>query len=210
MTKSSMSGMINLGEDFKKAVEAMDKIPPYVLVPLYDAYFKGSLTVLEVFAAGGWEAVKELYANPPDSTEQTLHPVEKLVRKRDLPRRFEPPTLKALASWKRLHSDVLGELSWRVYFWNWGRKDAPELAAGWDGDRWTVWADGDKTAGVVQTVWDSPAEAAQFADAYQATVATRGVKALVKPDGDRVTIVLGCDVIDCAAVMKDVEKAKPK
>jgi hypothetical protein len=211
MTKAQAAAFVDLGDDFKRAMEAMDKIPPYVLVPLYDAYFKGALTVLEAYAAAGWDGVARLYREPPDSTEQVLHPVEKLVKARDVPVIFgRPPTPKALAGWQPLYSDVLGELLWRVYFTNWGRRDANEVAAGWDGDRWAAWTQGDKTFAAVATAWDSPEEAAQFAKAYEETLATRGVKGMVKQVRERVLIVLGCEVAPCEAVMAELERLKPR
>ena len=211
MTKAQATSFVELGDDFKRAMEAMDKIPPYVLVPLYDAYFKGALTVLEAYAAGGWDGVAKLYHEPPDSTEQVLHPVDKLVKSRDMPVAFSLPALpKALAGWQPLYADVLGELLWRVYFTNWGRRDANDLAAGWDGDRWAAFIQGDKTFAVVATAWDSPEEAAQFAKAYEDTLATRAAKGLVKVQGERVYVALGCDVGPCEAVMKELDKIKPR
>jgi hypothetical protein len=40
----------------------------------YQPYSDGPAWVWEVYQDGGWEAVNDLYNNPPASTEQTIHP----------------------------------------------------------------------------------------------------------------------------------------
>ena len=162
--KAQAGAFLDLGEDVKKAIDAMDKIPVYILLPLLESYTKGALPVLEAFGHGGWSAVNALYKNPPDSTEQVLHPREKLFPKRDYP---VTVALKGLMGWKEVHSDVIGELGWRVYFEVWDMAELGDpAAAGWDGDRYAVYEKDGQLAAVMATVWDSPAEAKQFADAF--------------------------------------------
>src|SRR6185436_1162909 len=73
--------------DMKKALDAMDDIPPAVLVPLFESYMKGALVALTAYERGGWAKVDELYRKPPESTEQVLHPDTKLLSVRDRPHR---------------------------------------------------------------------------------------------------------------------------
>src|SRR5262249_47418965 len=61
----------------RDSVDKLDKIPRYVLVPLLESYTKGALPVAMALRSGGWEAVDALFREPPQSTEQVLHPAEK-------------------------------------------------------------------------------------------------------------------------------------
>jgi hypothetical protein len=52
-------------------------------------------------------------------------------------------------------------------------ESATEAAAGWDGDRYSVWANGDDDVVLWRTVWDSEADATEFAQALQASEGER-------------------------------------
>jgi hypothetical protein len=224
MTQKQAGSFVDLGDDFKAAMEAMDDIPPYVLVPLLEAYTKGAVPVFAAYRAGGWDAVAALYSNPPDSTEQVLHPADKLIGKRDYPVAIQLADEKG---WSELHADVMGEILWRVYFMNWKAGDPSAAAAGWDGDRYAVLAKGDATVGLLGTIWDSAAEAEEFEKAYLESLAKRfpgaapktekghtavarpdGTLVLVKRRGDRVSIVDGAAAADAAGLLARVDKAK--
>lgn len=203
MAKAQGGALSELGPDFKAALDALETIPPAVLVPLYDAYFKGALTVFEAHRAGGWAAVATLYTKPPASTEQVLHPAEKLVATRDEPTPVKLPVPKDFGAWTKLHEETLGELLWQVYFSLWGvdAKTGAAAAAGWDGDRVSVWARGDDTIGLVSTVWDTLAEAEEFERAITPTLAARGVMGGVRRVGQRVHVVTGCPRVTCDALL---------
>ena len=194
MSKQMMGGL-DLDEDLKKSVEAMDTIPPIILIPMLDSYMKGTLPVLVAYEHGGWAEVGKLYTNPPQSTEQVLHPETKLYPKRDLPRTV---TLPKLADHELVYENVMGELEWRIYFLLWNKTGAERAAAGWDGDRWAVYRDkGGALVGLLATVWDSPKEAAEFAAAYKASLSARFPGAdpkdkdgAARPDGRRVQVVV--------------------
>jgi hypothetical protein len=179
--------------EIKKSIEAMDEIPPAVLVPLLDSYMKGALVVLTAYERGGWAAVDALYRDPPASTEQVLHPATKLFPARDKPHRV---TL-APGPDRQLAGNVLGELQWRVYFQLWRSPHAIEAAQGWGGDRFSVTVRGDgRRIGRIATVWDTPEAAARFADAFVTSLAVRFPGAdlihpaagIVRPDGGRVFV----------------------
>jgi len=62
------------GGPVRAAMEAMDRIPAYLVEILNGAYLKGLAFVFAVHA-GGWSDVDKLYGErPPVSTEQILHP----------------------------------------------------------------------------------------------------------------------------------------
>lgn len=200
--KSQVLGFGMVDPEIQKSIDAMDEIPPAVLVPLFDAYMKGSLVALTAYDQGGWPAVDALYAQPPTSTEQVLHPATKLYPRREEPRRV---TLPRLAD--ELVGDVLGELMWRVYFDLWKVPNSQDAAAGWGGDRISVTRRKDGSLlGRIATVWDSAADAEQFAAAYRASLAARFPggerKTVVKVQGTKVFVVDGGDDKDLAALVR--------
>jgi hypothetical protein len=199
MSKEQAAGFVDLGSDMKSAMAAMDQIPLILMLPLLESYTKGALPAFEAYKHGGWAEVAKLYSNPPASTEQVLHPAEKLYPTRDEPRAITIPTP---AGTTLVYGETMGELEWRVYFMLWNKPAATSAAAGWDGDRYAVvrGKDGALT-GLVATVWDGPAEAEEFETAYRASLAARfggdgtkrndGRAVGVRRDGDRVLIIDG-------------------
>jgi len=156
-----------LGPELKTSIDAMSAIPPFILDPLFGAYTKGAAAVGAVRDAGGWDAVAELYTNPPESTEQMLHPIDKLITHRDHPVAITfAPLPKSLAGWTELDQDVLGELSMAVYFKNLHDPRPAAEVTGWGGDRYVAYANGDKVVGLWMTTWDTEKDARRFFDAY--------------------------------------------
>ena len=164
-------------------MEALARLPPVVTVPLCETYFKGAEMISEVWAAGGWAAVDALYRHPPDSTEQALHPAEKLLAHRDPPTRLARELAPPVTGARLLESEVVGELGWRAYFKTWSYREPEEAAAGWGGDRYWAWAIGDRTLTLMATTWDSEAAAARFFLAYEATLVKRFPRATLSARG---------------------------
>jgi len=173
-----------VGPDERAALNAIATLPPVVTIPLFEPYFKGAELISEVWAAGGWAAVDALYRDPPESTEQALHPVEKLIARRDRPVRIALGGALRLSS-RPVASEVIGELGWRTYFNTWHHPEADQAAAGWGGDRYWSWAAGDHTVTVTATTWDSPADADRFLAAYETTLASRFPRAVAARWGER-------------------------
>jgi hypothetical protein len=119
-------------------------------------------------AAGGWDDVERLHEDPPQSSEQILHPEKWLER--DEPVRIQFADLEhepALDSWTLLESNVIGEFQWRIIFGEFGLGlQSVTLAAGWDGDCYAVLERGDDLLLLLATTWDSEADATEFASGY--------------------------------------------
>ena len=159
MTKQNSMMMGASDPDIKKSIEAMDSLPPAVLVPLLDSYTKGALVSLAAYKQGGWKAVDELYKNPPESTEQTLHPETKLFPTRDHPHKVTLPKLDGTP----VEDNVLGEMMWQVYFALWTPKTGTAASEGWGGDHYEVVRRPDgKLVAAIATVWDTPNDAKEF------------------------------------------------
>lgn len=170
MMKQQSAAMVGMDADLKRSMESITELPPVVIKPLMDSYMKGAVVSMVAFEKGGWKGVDELYKNPPTSTEQVLHPAEKLIGKREEPRKV---TLPALPKGAELLSNVWGELQWQIYLAQWGVSRL-EASAGWGGDHYTVVKKDDGTLiGFIATNWDSPNDAKEFYDAYVEALAKR-------------------------------------
>jgi len=159
----------------------MDEAPASVTIALLFPYISGAAFVDRLLAEGGWDAVDAAYADIPASTEQVLHPLKYLER--DEPSRIALPDLSTAlgAGWQVVDEDTLGELQTAVLLADFdpgegfngitGDLALPEAArnaaAGWDGDRFALWEDGDdgRETLVWRSVWDSPEDARAFSRA---------------------------------------------
>jgi hypothetical protein len=191
--KDQLGGFGAVDPEIKKSVDAMDDIPPTVLVPLLDSYMKGALVALTAYEHGGWAAVDALYRTPPASTEQVLHPATKLYPRPERPHRV---TL-ATTGEHELAGNVLGELQWKIYFELWKSPRAAEAAEGWGGDRYSVTRRKDgRLIARIATLWDTPVDAEQFAAAYLASLAVRfpgadvghAAAGIARPDGGKIFV----------------------
>jgi hypothetical protein len=193
MTGGAGSGSGEIAESMK----AMKEIPKAILIPMIDSYLKGALVSIEAYRQGGWPAIDALYKDPPESTEQVLHPKEKLLGHRDHPKKV---TLPKLPNTTEVTTNVLGELMWQVYFGLWKHTGDEHVSENWGGDRFAL--EKTKTGGVlviVATAWDSDADAKRFHDAFRSTLDARlaaaghAGKIATKLVGSRVFIVDGSD-----------------
>ena len=220
MSTADMAGMVT--GDINMVMSLQD-LPPYVLMPRFEAYLKGAYMAYVAFAAGGWAAVDALYSTaPPTSTEQVLHPVEKLVCVRDEPVAISIPKTAAGKGWSQLASGIAGEMGVRVYGTTWKEPETTAMAAGWDGDAWTVFTtpgapskrgfpgSPGATMALWATAWDSTADADEFAAAMKRSLALRKVPGNVETKGTRVDVAIGCEGTSCAAPLAALAKLHPK
>jgi len=144
-----------LEESQQVEMEQFEAAPRFISESLLATYLEGFNFVLEL---GGWEDINQAYADLPQSTEQILHPENTM-----------PDLENALGvGWSQLDSDVLGELSIRIYLETFVAQHVAEVAAeGWDGDRYLYLksAEGEKLL-ALRSTWDSDSDAEEFFDAY--------------------------------------------
>ena len=170
--------------------EAFEAAPRVVQKQLRFPYTSGLDFVYALWEAGGWNTTNQAFDDPPQSTEQILHPEKYLER--DGPQSVTMPDLEnALgAGWTQLDSDVLGELHLRVYLETFvGTDEATTAAAGWDGDRYVFLKDTEgRKLLALSSAWDSIADAGEFFDTYIDFVAVKSGGAwtlLSKDEGER-------------------------
>lgn len=198
--KQQAAALKDMDAEMKKSIDAMGDLSPIVLEPMLASYSRGALAVHAAHQQGGWAAVDALYKDPPASTEQVLHPTTKLFPKREPPIRVTLPTVEG----ELLVSNVLGELQWRTYFSLWVPGNA-KASEGWGGDRYAVVkrADG-SLLGYHATIWDTAADATEFADTYKASLAKRFPKSdrkfAITVDATKVFMLDGSD--DAALLAK--------
>ncbi|MEJ2556063.1 MAG: hypothetical protein P8186_07530 [Anaerolineae bacterium] len=150
--------------------EVIDAVSPSLGVLTFFPYLQGSYFVYSLWVDAGfrWDGVNAAYDDPPTSSEQVMHPEKYLVR--DTPQVVTMPDLGPVLGdgWHEVDRNVLGEiglLAWLLDHLD--QATAAQGAAGWDGDMYTLWSDGQGAhVLVVKSVWDAPGEAAQFFEAF--------------------------------------------
>jgi hypothetical protein len=166
---------------------------PYVLRQnLLFPYSKGTPFVTRLFQKGGWELVNKAFENPPQSTEQILHP-EKYSDPRDEPVPVSLPDFSSLGGrkWDLLEDNVLGELNTRILFTEFlGSIRSIRPSRGWGGDRFRVYRvqKGKDTLLVWATAWDTPKDREEFVSYYRKALAR-------KYEGKEFTTVEGKDSV---------------
>jgi hypothetical protein len=142
------------------------RTPRYLREVLVFPYTAGLDLILALRKRNGWDRVNALYARPPDSTEQVLHPEKLALRER--PVVITPRRLAALAGAKEVWQDTFGEAQLRFYLEQHVAHDrAVTAAAGWGGDRAVAYQlpGGSGVAVVDYSTWDSEQDAIEFEEA---------------------------------------------
>ncbi|HEV3032566.1 MAG TPA: hypothetical protein VG319_13050 [Polyangia bacterium] len=162
------------------------------------AHADGMAFVARVRARQTWSAVDALWADPPQSSEQILHPEKYAARER--PISLPAQKLRALGgAWREAASDVLGELGARCWLAAAVPSNIAErAAAGWGGDRAVLYvavAARAPDAGappppfaVWSTAWDDVTDAEDFARAAAAALAALGAAPAPGEDPHRVVV----------------------
>jgi hypothetical protein len=124
-------------------------------------YLLGRDFALAIWRHAGWDGIKGAWRQPPTSTEQVLHPDKFLAREAPQPVElaYAPPGGRVL------NEGVLGELLTRTLL---GDETRSEASSGWGGDLYRAWDIAGGTLLVWRSVWDTPADAAEFSVALDA------------------------------------------
>ncbi|WP_018256349.1 Hvo_1808 family surface protein [Halomicrobium katesii] len=153
-----------------------------VFVTIYQPYATGPGLIDQQYGRNRWDGVERLYENPPDSTEQVIHP--------DRYPDEEPVNVtvpdRSSDEWERFDhepvADTAGEASiFAMLYTNdavepeqWFRYRS-DASAGWGGDSIVPYRDGSGGYGYVWTIeWDSPGDAREFEAAYTSILDDKG------------------------------------
>lgn len=156
-----------------------------IFLSVYVPYSDGPTLVEALLERGGWSAVDRAWRNPPVSTEQVIHPG---AYPDETPAEVRVPD-RSKSGWERVGGDRIGEATLFSAFVANGIVPADHLltdarrfnyshpiTAGWGGDRIVAYRDGDRFGYVLETRWDTPADAEAFAAAYRELLSARGAE----------------------------------
>ena len=151
------------------SLQLFERAPAVIQKTLLFPYQAGAAFVSSVQQTPGiWRQVNQIYARPPVSTEQILHPTKYKAG--------EDPILVSLPAgasliqegWKVVMEDVFGEFLLRTYLeTGLPRLQSIRAASGWGGDRFRLLKDdsGGRALAAV-FVWDTAIDAGEFFEAY--------------------------------------------
>lgn len=152
-----------------------DSAPAFLQEDFLFPYTQGRLFVETFYEQSGWAGVDGLYADPPVSTEQILHP-EKYPDDRPIPVSITDLAGVLGDGWEMIDDNVLGE--WYTFLMlargidptaRIGDPEAAEAADGWGGDRYVVYyhPDTEEVVVVLSSTWDTQQDAREFADSFE-------------------------------------------
>jgi hypothetical protein len=139
-------------------------------------YHYGLEFVHSLYDQGGWPAVNAAYGNPPQTSEQILHPQKYPAEKALavlLPEKVGSAVPEGFVSWNQ---STMGEWELFVTMSNGNHSsinstglDAAQATSGWGGDRYQLFInlDTDETIFVQEIVWDTQADADEFFRYFQ-------------------------------------------
>jgi hypothetical protein len=153
--------------------------PPILSESLIFPYLRGMVFCARLANDGGWKALNEAYENPPQSTEQIIHP-EKYRAQPDPPTLVDLGKLEPGEGWAEIGRNVVGEMQMGVLFRRHGGKP---IAAGWDGDRFAVFEGAGGKLGLVWlSTWDTEDDARDFARQYTRFQTTKMGEGVTSPE----------------------------
>ena len=141
-------------------VRDLDDIPEILLTLLSFPYATGPELVERIRASGGQRRLDESFSAPPTTSEHLLHPEKFLAREAGVT--VAPPK----ADGEVYDEGVLGELGLLLMLAEEVDQGiAARAAAGWGGDWYVAWRQGDQSCVRTDIVMDSAAHAAELSEA---------------------------------------------
>jgi hypothetical protein len=158
-------------------------VPPFIYELATWPYVDGPEFIRAIESSGGLDAVNRAIREFPASTEQIIHPA-RFPGDRPVP--VDVPDLgPALGgAWRDLDVMDVGEEWLRAALDLQAGIDAAPAADGWGGAQYRAWTDGTRVAVVLQTVWDTTNDAAQFLGAMRRRIGGRDDAAVGSVAGD--------------------------
>ena len=149
----------------------MASAPDYLKQSLVFPYQQGLVFLGALRQAGwSWADFRKLYSDPPNSTEQVLHP-ERYSPIRDVPAEVR---LAPRPGFQSTWDGTAGELHLKqILLTGLAADRATNAAAGWDGDMTLLEVSGTRRVVSAVIAWDSPADAEEFSAAARDNAAAR-------------------------------------
>jgi hypothetical protein len=165
-------------------------VPPFVHALQVWPFVEGPRFASVITDLGETEGINEPLSTFPVSTEQVMHPADRLD---DAPVAVDVPDLGPAigAGWRDLDLMDVGEewidamLTLRL-----DANRASSAALGWGGGRYRAWTDATNAAVLLITTWDTPRDAGQFLAAARRWIGEgSGQSAAAGMAGDPTTVV---------------------
>ena len=118
----------------------LKKAPPFLKDALIFPYLDGLNFSAAVLRPDGWSALSGIFAKPPVSTQQILHPA--LYKSGKIPPKIAVPSMDkdVGAEWTKLEDNIMGEFGWKEVLKQFlGEERATPVSSGWNGDRYVVY-----------------------------------------------------------------------
>ena len=116
------------------------KAPSFLKDALVFPYLDGLNFSAAVLKPSGWSGLDGVFAKPPVSTQQILHPA--LYRSGRVPPAVPVPSMTAALGpdWAKLEDNNLGEFGWQEVLKQFlGETRATRVSPGWDSDRYVLY-----------------------------------------------------------------------
>ena len=167
-------------------------VPPFIVKLELWPYQAGLDFIRTLDDEGGTALVNRAMRTFPVSTEQVIHPDR---WPNDQPVSVDVPQLagKLGPGWRDLDVMTVGEAWLQLMLGlRLDAATASQAATGWGGGIYRAWSDGSRTAVLLRTVWDTPQDAQEFADAMTRWIGD-GTASVIGPTGSRVDALFGSD-----------------
>jgi len=195
LTAAEMSQIAS--STYPEAEAVLAKLPEIVKQALLFPATSGIGLAFGDYSQGGFAAIDKRFANPPDSTEQILHADKLAAGEKPVAVSFPGDLATTLGTgWTVPIQDTMGEMQLEILLRAGGSSASKEAAAGWGGDRVALVQGPDGAVSVVlDTAWDTEADAAEFAAALVPLVETLKAAgrsaAVLLPEPGRVVLISG-------------------
>ncbi|MBI3449788.1 MAG: hypothetical protein HY049_12835 [Acidobacteria bacterium] len=188
----------------KASSKGLDEAPPFLRDLLMFPYVSGMTWAAEIMKqGGGLRALDAYFKEPPESSEQILHPA-KSIAPRDVPSSIDESLASAglPRGAEVVKSGSMGEFA--IRFLLGGGAPGSAAAAGWDGDRFALARAGGAAHLNWVSVWDTAEDAEEFAAAARRWLGARNTArgpAELRVKGTVVLLAEGGDAADRVAAM---------
>ncbi len=147
----------------------LQEAPQFLKDGMIFPYFGGLTFSTAILKSTGWNGLSAVFAKPPISTQQIMHPA--LYKSGKTPAAVAIPSFQKLLGpdWTKMDENVMGEFGWMEILKQFlGEKIAKPLAAAWDGDRYALYEQKQtkRLVLVARLHLDSEEHAAQFFGQY--------------------------------------------
>nr|MBA3531717.1 tetratricopeptide repeat protein [Ardenticatenales bacterium] len=148
---------------------ALAASPYYVRSEFTFPYIEGLAFVQETQLEGGWGSMEAIWASPPRSTEQILHPEQYPADEPTTVTLPEGLPEKIGEGWHEGIRDTSGELGLLLLLQQYNLEfiTAEQAAKGWDGDQFLYLTNGERGIYLQEFVWDRSFDSAEAARAFQ-------------------------------------------